>query len=101
MTKAQEVEDEEIHDYAQAFLTCRTFGHAWRIVASAQLGESDSFWTFVVKCRTCKTERRDVVTRSGSLGHRTYEYPEGYLRPHHRNDRTEYRLELIHRARPA
>ena len=86
-----------VHDLKQAYLLCRTFGHAWSVAGRAQLA-SGNLWKFVLRCRTCKAEREDTVTSGGGLVERSYGYQDGYLFTsgvHYSKD--DYRREVLHR----
>lgn len=81
------------------FLSCRTFGHAWKLHnTESNCGRVQ----FTLVCRDCKARRIDLVGRNGKEPTRRYEYPDGYqFVREFDNDlvptRQDYRRELIER----
>jgi hypothetical protein len=90
--------EDNLHQLKEAYLMCRSFGHAWRLAHRGQLADSQ-LWSFILSCRSCRTKREDVVTQRGGVVHRHYDYPEGYLRPGHTFIRDEYRYEIVFRTK--
>lgn len=67
---------------ARRFGQCRSLGHSWSHLSERLDPEqSSSRWGsigFRSQCDYCGTVRTKWMTRSGSLGGSTYEYPDGY-----------------------
>lgn len=66
-----------IEDIDDAFLLCRDLGHAWApsdVKISRKYGEIHR----VLRCRSCPTERTQVLALDGGLMRNKYAYPEGY-----------------------
>jgi hypothetical protein len=59
----------------QAFLTCRTVGHAWFQIPAEFASYGDPLW---FSCERCDTQRRDEIGSGGQLIKRAYKYPDGY-----------------------
>lgn len=64
------------NDLSDRFLECRDMRHSWRRV-SINVNADDTLKR-VRRCRTCKTERSEIVTQMGHVLSRTYSYPDGY-----------------------
>lgn len=62
-------------------LHCRELGHTWRPLVAAWEPESRSFHR-ALRCSSCRTERRQVLTAHGGVVSNRYVYPEGYLANH-------------------
>lgn len=60
-----------------AFLACRTWGHAWRL----QSTPLDEDWgrVMVAQCASCRTTKTESWGASGVIVSRSYEYPDGYV----------------------
>ena len=85
-------------EYRDPFLTCRTFGHAWKLTRTGVDLEGSSMVLLTLTCRSCGTKRTDIVGRhTGRLASRRYDYPEGY-RHKTKTARTEYRIEFLSRT---
>lgn len=67
-------------DLSDAYLLCRTLGHAWYEQSASDLESAGrGFWWLVVSCERCSARRVDLVgLKSGSVEKRRYEYPDGY-----------------------
>ena len=86
--------DEYLEKIAAAHLACRTFGHQW----TAKVGQMDGATRDLeLTCRSCKARRTDVVSTSGEVVSRRYEYPDGYL-GHGRVARRQYRITFVRRG---
>src|SRR5215471_1477783 len=69
-------DDQLTTDYPEQFHECRAGQHQWRWQVA---GRNNGFVVLRGLCRQCKTVRQDTVSaNSGSLVHRSYDYPEGY-----------------------
>jgi hypothetical protein len=67
-----------IADEAQAYLRCRTYGHAWDEFAPIDLNPPAYGWRLCLRCTRCMTERYDNVDFKGRVMSRRYVYPERY-----------------------
>lgn len=80
------------------YVRCRTYGHSWVEAPSDWADPDDKFGIpDTVRCRECKTERRDTLRPNGSLLRRHYVYPANYLlaKGVHRPKRDDFRLRLL------
>lgn len=85
----------DIDELSGNFLICRTFNHAWSISHRGRLAES-GLWEFILRCRSCRTERTDIVTAKGHLVSRSYAYRAGYqFRKGVHFSRDEFREHLL------
>ena len=67
-----------VGDILDEFLLCRDLGHAWAphdVRVSRKLGEIHR----VLQCRSCPTQRTQVLSMDGEIRRNRYEYPEGYV----------------------
>lgn len=64
-----------------AYLRCRSFGHAWDDRSGTTNWKAMYLFgaQVTLRCIRCNTRRRDIwSTASGQLISRQYEYPDGY-----------------------
>lgn len=95
MPDTDEKEEFSLPQYKEDFLTCRTFGHSWKVTFEKPTEHAPSTRVMVLTCRSCGTKRVDTVSiSSGEIYARTYTYPEGY-RHSGQTYRSEYRLEIL------
>ena len=59
-------------------LRCRELGHQWRPLVATWEAESRSFHR-ALRCPSCHTERRQVLSSRGHVISNSYVYPRGYL----------------------
>lgn len=59
-------------------LRCRELGHQWRPLVARWEPESRSFHR-ALRCPSCHTERRQVLSAHGAVVSNAYVYPKGYL----------------------
>ena len=63
---------------SEASLTCRDYRHSWR-PKNARVVERG--YERTLQCRSCGTQRVEVLHGTGQLLTRRYHYPEGFLLP--------------------
>jgi hypothetical protein len=84
-----------------AYLSCRDYGHSWRAHA-AGFNRKESYWTRVLRCIRCGTERVQYLSQTGAILRGNYLYPEGYqhkgLGRLDGSDRDALRLESVVRV---
>lgn len=72
----------EVRALENAYLKCRSFGHAWDDVTGNVDPHNITYLTgsrITLRCISCTTEREDIVsTTTGDLIQRIYTYPERY-----------------------
>jgi hypothetical protein len=73
--------DDFAADLSNAFLQCRELGHQWR-PRTASFDPSAQVFDRSLRCPSCKTIRRQVLTSSGHVLRNAYDYPDGYLSKH-------------------
>lgn len=69
---------QSIDDIPDEFLLCRDLGHAWApfdVKISRKYGEIHR----VLQCRSCPTQRTQILSMDGSIMRSKYEYPENYV----------------------
>jgi hypothetical protein len=70
-----------VSDLQDAFLVCRTIGHAWDDNPHAEV-DSDLFKAsrgcLALRCTRCFTERFDYLDNQMAVFQRYYRYPQGY-----------------------
>lgn len=59
-------------------LHCRELGHTWRPLAASWDAEARAF-DRRLRCSSCRTERRQVLSARGGVLSNRYVYPAGYL----------------------
>jgi len=64
-----------------AFLQCRELGHQWRPNTVTFDGKAKVF-DRSLRCPSCRTIRRQVLTTAGHVLRNAYDYPDGYLSKH-------------------
>lgn len=84
MTKPSEDQDhgrpslaERAHQLKDAYVTCRTIGHAWRPMTASWHPDQGAYYA-AYRCTRCRTERRCWYDRHGRPASTSYDYPEGY-----------------------
>lgn len=70
--------DSFAHDLSDAYLACRDLGHVWRPYRGS-FDESSGVFERELRCRSCKTIRRQTVTARGHVLANRYTHSEGYL----------------------
>lgn len=75
---AAEKEPKSVEDIPDEFLLCRDLGHAWapydvRVSRKAQEIHR------ILQCRTCPTQRTQILSLDGEIRRSKYDYPEGYV----------------------
>lgn len=82
-------------------LACRELGHVWVQwdVEVIRDGRRLGGYSRVMRCRQCKTERRQVLDSSGSVVSNGYRYADGYLAANVQGGYTRdvFRLESVSR----
>lgn len=81
-------------------LRCRELGHQWRPLVATWEPESRTFHR-ALRCPSCHTERRQVLSARGGVVSNTYVYPDGYLATHVEGmtgSRDLFRLEAVIRT---
>lgn len=81
-------------------LRCRELGHQWRPLVAAWEPESRTFHR-ALRCPSCHTERRQVLSSRGHVVSNAYVYPTGYLAQHVEGivgGRDAFRLEAVIRT---
>ena len=69
---------QSIDDIPDEFLLCRDLGHAWAphdVKISRKFGEIHR----ILQCRSCPTQRTQILDMDGYAKRSRYEYPEGYV----------------------
>lgn len=88
------------HDLKDAYLTCRTLGHAWRPRTASWNSEARAYYAAYL-CERCGGERACWFDQYGRPVSNRYTYPEGYVMPGvgrlDRDDRGTIRLEALAR----
>lgn len=69
--------DSFAHDLSERFLQCRDLGHEWRPFAGAYDPDGRVFER-EMRCRSCKTTRRQTITTAGHVLANRYTYADGY-----------------------
>ncbi len=68
----------ELNDLEEAFVECRTYGHAWERQKDSR-AETNGEAALTLRCTRCGMTRSDIFsTTSGGLFGRSYKQPEGY-----------------------
>lgn len=83
-------------------LHCRELGHTWRPLSASWEAESQSFHRRL-RCSSCRTERRQVLSARGHVISNGYVYPDGYLATNVEGmtgARDLFRLEAVLRVLP-
>lgn len=102
MARRSEAEslDAYVEGLTAGMLDCRDFGHQWKPWGARWAGDAHG-WERRLRCPRCKTERVQMVSRSGHVLTNRYLYPDGYLAPAlpdaPRISRDQFRLESITR----
>lgn len=59
------------------FVSCRAYGHNWRLARATKVTHGHiEVW---IDCPRCKTNRRELISRTGEVLSRSRDYAEGYL----------------------
>lgn len=90
------------HSLPARFLHCRELGHDWRPATAQWLGKQRAYER-VLRCRSCRSEKVQVVNRHGGLVSTHLRYSAGYLAKHVEfggtsGRRDQFRLEAIVRT---
>lgn len=82
MAARQTIHDQAPDTFAAAlsarFLHCRELGHDWR-PNTASYNRREKTYDRTITCRSCRTDRHQVLDRTGSVLANSYTYPDGYL----------------------
>ena len=62
----------------EAFLRCRSYGHAWEEFAPIDLDAPIYGWRLSLRCTRCTMERHDNIDFKGRVMSRRYIPPPGY-----------------------
>lgn len=68
---------QSVDDIPDEYLLCRDLGHAWApsdVKISRKFGEIHR----ILQCRSCPTQRTQVLSLDGGLKKNKYDYPEHY-----------------------
>lgn len=94
--------DEVAGAFSDDYLACRDLGHAWRHERFDTAGADTYAYERTLKCRSCRTRRRDVVTAWGEVVRRHYDYADGYRLDGYGESyafrRDDFRREVMRRA---
>lgn len=94
--------DPEVEALPNRFLRCREVAHTWKVVSNWSRNTGSFGFVRVLRCTSCKCERRDIVDTHGQLISQPRKYPDGYLRRTkvvgERLTKTNYREESLRRA---
>lgn len=69
-----------IDDIPEEFLLCRDLGHSWRpfdVKVSRKYGEIHR----ILQCRSCPTQRTQILELDGTIKRSRYTYPDEYVLP--------------------
>jgi hypothetical protein len=101
MSSSSQERTDRVEDLPDQYLRCRTFGHAWEEIpttladpAYMQLWR----WYMTARCTSCATERYEGIANDGSIGQRSYKYPDRYSLSFTLK-RADARLEYLGRTR--
>jgi len=82
------------------FLHCRELGHNWQ-PHSAEYDRASRTYDRIIRCRTCRTVRHQLLDSTGAVLSNGYRYPDGYLAQHVQSgslSRDVFRLEAVERS---
>lgn len=91
----------QIDEIADAYVICRTIGHAWD---DNPAGEVDSdLWrvakgVIALRCTRCYTERFDYINDSMAVFQRYYRYPDNWTKVEGEGKRPQFRGEMLRRS---
>lgn len=89
------------HGLSAKHLACRTDQHVWRpsSVEVVREGRSLGGYVRVMRCASCRTERRQVIDTRGDVLSNRYVYADGYLAANVEPGvrRSSFRLEWVQR----
>jgi len=77
-TAAEREHQATVDDIRDEYLLCRDLGHAWApydVRVSRKAGQIER----VLQCRSCPTQRVQILDLDGYNKRSKYDYPEGYL----------------------
>jgi hypothetical protein len=77
-TKDQLSPDEALEQMTDESITCRDLAHSWKPWRARMI---EGGFERTLKCRTCTTERVELLDSYGRLVRRKYEYADGYIVP--------------------
>ena len=101
MSSSYQPKTHRLEDLPDHFLRCRVYGHSWDQIP-AILGDPDYMrlfrWYDVLRCVHCGCERYDGVNNNGTVGQRSYRYPDGYQTSFPLS-RADARIEYLDRTR--
>lgn len=90
-----------ISDLRDAFVLCRTLGHAWDDNPGAEVDSAlfrSSRGALALRCSRCATERFDYLNASLEVWQRYYRYPPHYTAIPGEGTRPNLRAELLRRS---
>lgn len=91
----------DIRDLEDAFVLCRTLGHAWEDNPHVTV---DSTWfrtakgVLTLRCHRCGTERIDYLSQAMEVVSRMYRYPDNYTTIVGQGSRPNLRGEMLRRS---
>jgi len=90
---------EATEDMRDRHLVCRDVGHAWR--QTSLVPTSGGLYLRELRCRSCRTVRKDRITSKGTIYGRSYDYVAGYQLVGYGaevRDRSTFRRAVLRRA---
>lgn len=91
----------DIRDLEDAYVICRTLGHAWDDNPNGEV-QSDLFrasrGAITLRCTRCTTERFDYIAQDMTVFQRYYRYPSHYNTIRGQGTRPNLRGELFRRS---
>ena len=97
-TESQSLEERTV-DLRDSHLVCRDLGHSWKQESLTK--SSGGLYLRLARCRSCRTVRKDRITRTGTIYGRSYDYASGYQLEgfgHEVRDRSTFRRAVLQRA---
>jgi hypothetical protein len=91
----------DIRDLEDAFVVCRTLGHAWDDNPNGEV-QSELFrasrGALILRCARCGAERFDYIANDMTVFQRYYRYPARYKSIPGQGSRPNLRSELLRRS---
>lgn len=100
MSAKRETFDGDVEQLPEGFLRCRDVGHRWKLASNWKRNTGSFGFVRVLRCTSCKQERRDIAGASGKVISQPRRYPPGYLRSTQSEPlaKADYRVESLRRA---
>lgn len=95
------VERVDIVELKDAYIVCRTLGHAWDDNPQGKFNANiaaKSMGVLILRCTRCSTERVDYIGKDMTVETRTYSYPEYYNTIVGQGTRPNLRGEMLRRS---